>query len=263
MQNVAFNQPSQYLFGYGSLINLQSRVRTLPDCSRNAIPVTVAGFERSWSYKCSKTEYTAVCVERKALSSFVNGVLIEIHDTDLKLLDEREFDYARGRVSLSAISFAGHSLDIENEGAIESFNAIRQDKLITISQGRNCVGLPLQLPPDAIVWVYENHSQEIENFSSTSSNISASRPIRSHTPCRHYPIPQSYVDVILGGCLSVSYEFARDFLFSTKGWTSILNDREHQAPKCVRDGSFCEDMIDSLLFEIQILPISKKAIRIF
>jgi len=35
-----------------------------------------------------------------------------------------------------------------------------------------------------------------------------------------HPIPQSYVDIILRGCLSISPEFAKEFLRETHGWKS-------------------------------------------
>ena len=37
-------------------------------------------------------------------------------------------------------------------------------------------------------------------------------------PDRMYPIPQTYVDIIMRGCLSISTDFARRFLETTRGW---------------------------------------------
>jgi hypothetical protein len=39
------------------------------------------------------------------------------------------------------------------------------------------------------------------------------------------PIAQTYLDVILRGCLSISEDFARDFVRTTRGWH--LDDHEH------------------------------------
>lgn len=46
------------------------------------------------------------------------------------------------------------------------------------------------------------------------------RPKRKHPrhADRRHPILQSYLDIILRGCMSVSQEFARGFLESTRGW---------------------------------------------
>uniref|UniRef100_A0A7R9ZAP4 Uncharacterized protein n=1 Tax=Pseudictyota dubia TaxID=2749911 RepID=A0A7R9ZAP4_9STRA len=51
---------------------------------------------------------------------------------------------------------------------------------------------------DLKVWVYVQHD---------------------YTPAdRSYPIKQSYVDIILRGCLSISEAFARSFIDTTVGW---------------------------------------------
>lgn len=39
-----------------------------------------------------------------------------------------------------------------------------------------------------------------------------------------HPIPQSYVDIILRGCLSISDEFVKEFLIHTQGWESDDDD---------------------------------------
>jgi hypothetical protein len=39
-----------------------------------------------------------------------------------------------------------------------------------------------------------------------------------------HPIPQTYVDVILRGCLSISDEFVKEFLVHTHGWESEQDD---------------------------------------
>ncbi|MFY0663035.1 MAG: gamma-glutamylcyclotransferase [Natronospirillum sp.] len=41
-----------------------------------------------------------------------------------------------------------------------------------------------------------------------------------------HPIAQSYLDVILHGCIQESMDFARHFLQHTSGWKLRLNDRE-------------------------------------
>lgn len=42
----------------------------------------------------------------------------------------------------------------------------------------------------------------------------------------HHPIAQSYLDVILHGCLQESMDFARHFLRHTSAWKTRLNDRD-------------------------------------
>ena len=64
-------------------------------------------------------------------------------------------------------------------------------------------GLPLY--PQSTIWVYVQQSPE---------------PVSQESP-----IAQTYLDVILRGCLSISEQFARDFLQTTRGWH--LKDFEH------------------------------------
>ena len=50
---------------------------------------------------------------------------------------------------------------------------------------------------------------------------------------RHYPITQSYLDIIMRGCLSISTDFARRFLETTSGWwhdgksSTHVSDEDH------------------------------------
>ena len=74
-----------------------------------------------------------------------------------------------------------------------------------------------------------------------------------------HPIPQSYVDIIIRGCLSVGgEEFARSFIETTSGWHGDKKDPENEHwvddredPLYVRaDSEFSEkhgDRIDELL----------------
>lgn len=194
-QNVDTITPNQYIFGYGSLISENSRKRTVN--SDKAIPVLVSGYTRSWSYKCPRREYTAVSVQHsKNKSDTINGVLIKLVDpqNDLLKLDLREKNYARGIIPIENIQFL-------------------QSHLYPIEK-------------NAIIWVYENHTQEKINFSSTSQMHIQ----QEHSPSFDCPIPASYIDCILKGCLKYSYEFALLFLCSTKGFSydHYLNDRDHE-----------------------------------
>ena len=44
-------------------------------------------------------------------------------------------------------------------------------------------------------------------------------------PDDDYPIGQTYVDVVLDGCLDYGEEFAEEFIASTEGWEAPLDDR--------------------------------------
>jgi hypothetical protein len=196
-------------------------MRTVPS-AHIAIPVKIMGFERSWSYKCPKNNYTAVCVSRTTTNSSINGVLIPLADeASLLELDKRECNYARGKISVSTVI------------SLSSF----------------------EVPVDATVWVYETHTELSTNFSS----ISNQEKNNTHRPSMNCPIPLSYIDVILSGCLSFGREFAREFLVSTKGWCpkSVLNDRNREVRKySLSYGDNHRVIVDQLL--VDVLPLEFK-----
>ncbi|KAJ3183077.1 hypothetical protein HDU87_007499 [Geranomyces variabilis] len=183
------NPPRHYIFGYGSLIHPKSRLRTLPAPSL-AIPATVNGLQRSWSYPCPRNRYTAVGVTRVdgACSAKCNGVLIPLEDyeADLRSLDARETHYSRALLQVSDIV-------LDDETAFD-----RQS---------------------AIVWVYELAPP-------AAADTPPAVATKCHSPSPNIPIPQSYVDVILEGCLQYGASFAADFVLHTKGWEGVwVNDR--------------------------------------
>jgi len=122
-----------YVFGYGSLINPDSRGCTVDSTkSARVIKVLAKGLERSWNYNC-RDVYTAVGVSKVDDPSITcNGVIIPIDDpiNDLPKLDERELHYRRVPLSRKNISIIH---DDRNQG-------VSDEKL---------------LAPDAIIWVYE------------------------------------------------------------------------------------------------------------
>jgi hypothetical protein len=101
------NQPENFLFGYGSLINTDSRNATATQ-PIHAIPVRISasfGFLRAWVDR-SATGFTALGLRRpvageKAMT--INGVLYPVEGTDMSLFDRRETGYARVDVPLDAI----------------------------------------------------------------------------------------------------------------------------------------------------------------
>lgn len=51
---------------------------------------------------------------------------------------------------------------------------------------------------------------------------------RAQDPCEQYPITQTYVDTVIAGCLSVSYQFAEMFVATTSGWQHPYCNDRHQ-----------------------------------
>jgi hypothetical protein len=165
-------------------MNSSSRRNTLPG-DTTGIPVLVHGLERTWSYKCNESKYTAVAVRRGP--SVCNGVLIEIQDLNyLSLLDQREKEYERA---------------IINHSNIQCWNT--KDKLWN--------------DENSVIWVYQ-----LPNASQVD-----------HLPSDDYPIPQTYIDTIIAGCLNYGHEFTKAFLQLTRGWTRdyLKNDRHNPLKK--------------------------------
>jgi cation transport regulator ChaC len=93
------NQPTQFIFGYGSLINTPSR-NANADQPIHAIPVRVSasfGYVRAWIAQ-SKSGFTALGLRRpiddeKAMT--INGVIYPVKESELPNFDRRETGYTR------------------------------------------------------------------------------------------------------------------------------------------------------------------------
>lgn len=106
------NQPTQFIFGYGSLINTASRNSTAGKTTA-AIPVRVSaafGYVRSWSDR-SPSGFTALGVRRPAggeRAMTINGVLYPVEGNDMSAFDAREKGYVRVEVpreNIEAVSW--------------------------------------------------------------------------------------------------------------------------------------------------------------
>ncbi|KAJ3392380.1 hypothetical protein CcCBS67573_g08014 [Chytriomyces confervae] len=195
--------PAVYVFAYGSLINPSSLQRTIGSTSAlpshqshssiKTIPAVVSGFKRSWEYKCSRRQYTAVSVTRDE-SAATNGVLVQVQWAQLRALDARESGYTRELITMDKLRLYEKTDELNNGhyAAMDSNN----------------------LPSNAIVFMY----------TLDSSN--------NHTASPSVPIPQSYVDCIVAGALQThGYAFAREFIQTTAGWAAHwVNDRNAVAP---------------------------------
>lgn len=168
----------QFLFGYGSLINQESR--SITGITKNPVVITVQGFERSWCVQSPSMRLTGLGIFPNA-DTHCNGVLVELDPDQLAAFDERELggsdeNYARVQVLRQAI-----------EGP--------------------------SLPEAAIVWAYIVRKPSL--------------------PTPPFPIAQSYLDVILMGCLEFGESFADEFVRTTSGWDSPWVD-DRSSPRYVR-----------------------------
>lgn len=184
-----------FVFGYGSLINKESRNKT--EASGEAIPVVARGIRRGWMIHMVDHRATALSITKEE-NAICNGVVFPLVTTNgLAKFDERECKagYERIQIGLDAVPLGGASL---SEGTI---------------------------------WAY------VSNY--------------AQTPSKDMPVIQSYVDVIVTGCLRIGKDFAKEFVRTTDGWAGPWED-DRSAPRYVRpmarDASL-ETRIDELLAE--------------
>lgn len=169
-----------YLFGYGSLINHQSRLAT--GRTGDVIPVKVLGLQRAWNVIAYDSRMTGVGVILRE-SAVCNGVLIAIEDSELAAFDKRE---------------------IEGTG----FNYERVE-----IKTRDILGVTAIADDELKVWTYV-----------------VKKPV---TPTIDFPILQSYIDVILTGCLEFGEDFAVEFVRNTLGWGGPWYD-DRMCPRYIR-----------------------------
>lgn len=97
--------PQNYIFGYGSLIEDESRRRTTPS-ARDAWPVTVCGVRRGWWARGASsgmtTTYLGAIAEADVLC---NGVIYAVTEQELAATDARESaGYRRCRIERHRIT---------------------------------------------------------------------------------------------------------------------------------------------------------------
>lgn len=100
-----------YIFGYGSLIERESRLRTTPN-AKAVFPVQVNGFKRGWFARTNVSGLTTTflgCVED--LGSHTNGVIYEVNENDLLETDKRERGYERIKINFKDIEDYSSQLD--------------------------------------------------------------------------------------------------------------------------------------------------------
>ena len=101
------DQPTQFIFGYGSLINTPSRNDTAGKPVA-AIPVRVSaafGYVRSWSDR-ARSGFTALGLRRPSggeAPMTINGVIYPVAGNDMSAFDEREKGYVRVEVPRALI----------------------------------------------------------------------------------------------------------------------------------------------------------------
>lgn len=209
-----------YIFGYGSLICSTSRSKTV-SLSGTVLPVQVSGLQTIWSVRAEAAGWTPLGVSFQPKAR-AYGVLLSVEGDDLEKLDERELGYCRTALELDkvrTIPFLDQKLHYcNNDDPLLRFLMSGQSKTL----------------PNVKLWVYV---PEIY-LPSTAE----------------FPIPQSYLDVILRGCMELSPQLAVEFLKHTNVVgenPGFVDDRSnHLYPRGDYEWSQQNaDLVDSLIHE--------------
>jgi hypothetical protein len=105
------DSPTHFIFGYGSLINSESRNATATK-SVPAIPARVSaafGFRRCWNDR-SPSGFTALGLckaPRGERGTTINGVVYPVEGDDMSKFDQREEGYTRAEVPMNLIESVG------------------------------------------------------------------------------------------------------------------------------------------------------------
>lgn len=91
------------LFCYGSLINSISRYNTLQRTCKGTT-YALNGYKRLWNFHCEKHKMTALGIIPDS-KYYVNGILININNDELKQLDIREQGYNRKLINDGKYTF--------------------------------------------------------------------------------------------------------------------------------------------------------------
>ena len=92
-----------YIFGYGSLIDRDSRTRTNP-AAVAARPVIVEGIQRGWWVHGAPIGFSTCFLSAKEQADAIcNGVLYPVTPAELEALDKRESIYTRTRIESDKI----------------------------------------------------------------------------------------------------------------------------------------------------------------
>ena len=211
-------KPLHFVFAYGSLICKKSRAITAPTLAgKDAIPVQIQDVERIWA-KRTQRGMTAMGV-RFRKGAKCTGVLLHVNDAELVRFDKREVGYDRFQIPLDDVEEIPfltrkdhyEKMDYEHADVVfgedeTAATAADDDKKGSIDKPRNSTVMEATGTDESsdtnrrkvYVWMY------VQRYDSPANE--------------DFPIAQSYVDIIMRGCMGIDKEFAKSFIETTKGW---------------------------------------------
>jgi hypothetical protein len=229
------NATTNFLIGFGSIINTASR--TASDTSASlAIPCRLKaefGYVREWNFQASTANICALGLRKISpgeKGSTINGVIFPASN-DMTSFDQRENGYQRVEVPLEDVEILSTST---------------------------------QLPANAKMFIYVPYAPRVVAKYGTDPNTgltrcsgpdppegllnSESAGLRLLPPSYEYPILQTYIDVVILGCLEYGEKFAIEFIKTTFLWTKFwLNERELSRRPWLHQKRYVQ--IDNLLKE--------------
>lgn len=146
-----------YLFGYGSLINLESAQKSFKRelKQEDLIPVNVKGYDKVWN-SIEHIEFNGININgvflnlKKDESVITNGVLVKITDEELELLKLREKNY-------SCITIPASNADIKLDADMIAFMTTNEEKIA--KQGDTTCFIPEKYI-DLVTKPLQNYSEE-------------------------------------------------------------------------------------------------------
>lgn len=203
-QNDSFKHDNKiYIFAHGSLINDLSREYSLR-YKTNGIPVILdksAGFKRTWVCSPKKT---------KLKTSDMSFSYKHLCYADLKPSNIRH-------TNINGVLFEATQKDIVILDKREKFYERIKIPVKYFKPYNNSFD-DLVITDDDIIYTYVSGRKN--TLYSTKSIMNSDKVIL-----------QSYLDVIISGCLKYNREFADMFVYSTRDWISIHNDRVEKVYK--------------------------------
>ena len=208
---------TEWLFGYGSIINRDSRNGT--SNTFETYPARIYGFKRKWD----QVYHGVGVIKTSENNDTVNGVLSRITSGSIGDFDLRECPYGYVRTEIPFQK-------------CQILSEIIKDKPLLSPKPGDIIYTYL-LPRVAVILnqgdIAKLVPKEIVNMDFYKVN----------------KILQSYMDVILSGCLDYDIDFAVEFIKTTFNWHSIYNDRN----KALRQDWNCDmdqcQQIDVLLIK--------------
>jgi len=143
-----------------------------------------------------------------------NGILIHVDEEELARFDIREAGYSRKLMEVGQVFPYVESGDLE-----EAESLIARDEM-EFDEPPNDVFKNVKCQECRTAFEEGERQRQHPSSSNNVKNLQVwcYFQLTNLPPDRAFPITQSYVDIIMRGCLHISRNFAKQFLETTQGW---------------------------------------------